>query len=379
MNPKILILTKYASLGGSSRYRFYQYLPYLQSQGFEISISSLLDNKYIADLNKSNISVETRNRKRNLSNLLNVYFQRVRKLINSNGHDLLWIEKELLPYAPAWLEKILIGDIPYVVDYDDAQFHVYDYYGSKSTKLFLSNKIDNIMANSKLVVAGNKYIEERANAAGAKRIEIIPTVVDINRYSVENNSINKVNLTELLDKELSQKQSSQIFNIGWIGSPSTSRYINPMQPVFQQLNEKYNCKFTLIGAGNFQLEGISLTLKNWNEESEVEDLKILDVGIMPLDNNLWEQGKCGIKLIQYMACGLPVVGTPIGVNKDIIQHGFNGFHANSPDDWVKYLSILAEDPQLRSVMGKRGRSMVESTYCLHLTAPKLAQLLRSCL
>jgi glycosyltransferase involved in cell wall biosynthesis len=374
MSPKILVLTKYESLAGSSRYRFYQYLPYLKSQGFEVSVVPLLNNKYVADLNKSNISIETLNRKRNLINIFSIYFQRVRKLLTAHCYDLLWIEKELLPYAPAWLEKFLIRGIPYAVDYDDAQFHMYDHYASNLTKLLLSNKIDNIMANAKLVIAGNEYIKERASRAGAKRIEVIPTVVDIDRYSVGINNYDKT-----IEEESFKKKANQIFNIGWIGSPSTSRYLRAVEPIFQQLSKNYNCKFTIIGAGNFQLGNVALTLKNWHEESEVDDLKKLDVGIMPLDSNRWEQGKCGIKLIQYMACGLPVVGTPIGVNQQIIQHGFNGFQANSPDEWIKYLSQLAADPQLRNNMGAKGRSMVESDYCLQVTAPKLSSLLRSCI
>lgn len=352
MSDKILVLTKYESLGGSSRYRFYQYLPYLKSQDFEITVAPLLDNKYVAGINKG---------KRNLSNVSIAYFQRLSRLIKHKDYDLIWIEKELLPYFPAWLEKILVGNIPYVVDYDDAQFHIYENSKSKLTRIFLSQKIDRVMANAKLVVAGNKYIAERAYIAGAKRVEIIPTVIDLDRYS------------------LKKSIDSQNFNIGWIGSPATSVYLKSLQSVFQNLNEKYRCKFTLVGAGNLVLEHINLTIENWHEDSEVEDIKTFDVGIMPLDNTPWEQGKCGIKLIQYMACALPVVGTPIGVNQEIIQHGVNGFQANSLDEWTNYLAKLATDPHLRNIMGAKGRSMVESNYCLQVTAPKLDRLLRSCI
>ena len=177
MSNKILVLTKYESLGGSSRYRFYQYLPYLKSQDFEITVAPLLDNKYVASINRGT---------RNLSNVSIAYFQRLCKLIKHKDYDLIWIEKELLPYFPAWLEKILVGNIPYVVDYDDAQFHIYEHSNSKLTRIFLSEKIDRVMANSRLVVAGNKYIAERAYTAGAKRVEIIPTVIDLDRYSSKN-------------------------------------------------------------------------------------------------------------------------------------------------------------------------------------------------
>ncbi len=352
MSFKILVLTKYGSLGGSSRYRFYQYLPYLKSQDFDITLAPLLDNQYVTGINKGS---------RNFTNVLLSYFQRLTKLISDRDYDLLWIEKELMPYVPAWFERILIGNIPYAVDYDDAQFHAYDYYGSKLTKLLLSHKIDRVMANARLVVAGNAYIASRAKKAGAKNIEIIPTVIDLDRYSIKNDARNRN------------------FNIGWIGSPSTSVYLKSIQSVFEDLSRQQDCTLTLVGPGNLILGDLDLNIKDWREQSEVEDIKSFDVGIMPLDSTPWEEGKCGIKLIQYMACALPVVGTPIGVNQEIIAHGVNGFQANTLAEWTDYLSKLANDPRLCVQMGAEGRAMVESKYCLQVTAPKLAQLLRRCI
>jgi glycosyltransferase involved in cell wall biosynthesis len=351
MSYKILVLTKYGSLGGSSRYRFYQYLPYLKSQDFDITVAPLLDNQYVMAINRG---------RRNFTNVLASYWQRLTRLISDRDYDLLWIEKELLPYVPEWLERILIQNIPYAVDYDDAQFHIYDYYGSKLTKLLLAHKIDNVMANAQLVIAGNKYIANRAKKAGAKSIEIIPTVIDLERYSIDTH------------------RSSKIFNIGWIGSPGTSIYLKSIQPVFESLRSQHQCTFTLVGAGRLTLGSLDLDIKDWYEDSEVKDIKSFDVGIMPLDNTPWEEGKCGIKLIQYMACALPVVGTPIGVNQEIIEHGINGFQANSLTEWTEYLSELANDPNLCTQMGAEGRLMVESKYCLQVTAPRLAQLLRAC-
>jgi glycosyltransferase involved in cell wall biosynthesis len=352
MSLKILVLTKYGSLGGSSRYRFYQYLPYLKSQDFDITLAPLLDNQYVTGINQGS---------RNFSNVLLSYFQRLMRLISDRDYDLLWIEKELLPYVPEWLERILIRNIPYAVDYDDAQFHTYDYYGSKLTKILLSHKIDRVMANARLVVAGNAYIASRAKKAGAKKIEIIPTVIDLERYSIKSDTRNRN------------------FNIGWIGSPSTSIYLKSIQSVFEDLARQQDCSFTLVGPGNLTLGDLDLNIKNWREQSEVEDIKSFDVGIMPLDSTPWEEGKCGIKLIQYMACALPVIGTPIGVNQEIIVHGVNGFQANTLAEWTEYLSKLANDPRLCVQMGVEGRAMVESKYCLQVTAPKLAQLLRMCI
>jgi glycosyltransferase involved in cell wall biosynthesis len=352
MPYKILVLTKYEDLGASSRYRFCQYIPYLESQDFDITIAPLLSNTYVTNINSG---------KRNIGNILLLYWQRLSKLLSHRKYDLLWIEKELFPYLPLWFEKISIQNTPYVVDYDDAQFHIYDRSSFKLVKMFLSQKIDKVMANAQLVIAGNKYIAERAERAGAKRIEIIPTVIDLDRYSSKTNKHNEA------------------FNIGWIGSPNNSKYLKSLQSVFQTLNEKQNCQFTLVGAGNLEIDNIDLTIKKWSENSEVKDIKTFDVGIMPLDNTPWEMGKCGIKLIQYMACSLPVVGTPVGVNQEIIHHGANGFYASNLDEWTEALLTLANDPQLCSQMGVKGREIVESEYCLQVTAPKLAQLLRSCI
>jgi glycosyltransferase involved in cell wall biosynthesis len=351
MSYKILVLTKYGSLGGSSRYRFYQYLPYLKSQDFDITVAPMLDNDYVANINSG---------KRNVGNIISKYFQRLTRLFTDRDYDLLWIEKELLPFLPAWLEKLATRNIPYVVDYDDAQFHRYDLYPSKLIRMLFAKKIDKIMADAKLTIAGNEYIAQRARQAGAKWIEIIPTVIDLDRYSLKS-----------IDGQ------SEFFNVGWIGSPPNSNCLKPLQPVFENLHAKYRCKVTVVGAGHLDLGDIDLVIKDWYEDSEVEDIKSFDAGIMPLRDTPWDRGKCGIKLIQYMACGLPVVGTPIGVNQDIIQHGVNGFQATTLDEWTDYLSKLANDPQLCHEMGVKGRAMVESNYCLQVTAPKMALLLRS--
>jgi glycosyltransferase involved in cell wall biosynthesis len=353
MSYKILVLTKYGSLGGSSRYRFYQYLPYLKSQGFDLTIAPMLDNNYVANINSG---------RRNISNIFSNYFQRLARLFTDRDYDLLWIEKEVLPYLPAWLEKLAIRDLPYVVDYDDAQFHRYDMFPPKIFRMFFSKKIDKVMANANLVVAGNEYIAQRARQAGAKQIEIIPTVIDLDRYSSKTSGWNQAD-----------------FNIGWIGSPATSIYLKPIQPVFENLAQTYHSRITLVGSGKLKLGDLDLTIEDWHEQTEVENIQTFDVGIMPLDNTPWERGKCGIKLIQYMACALPVVGTPIGVNQEIIQHGVNGFHANSLSDWKDCLSKLATDRQLCHDMGAEGRLMVESKYCLQVTAPRLAHLLRCCI
>jgi glycosyltransferase involved in cell wall biosynthesis len=125
------------------------------------------------------------------------------------------------------------------------------------------------------------------------------------------------------------------------------------------------------------LNKIATDIRPWTEDREVDDILDFDVGIMPLRDGLWELGKCGYKLIQYMACGRPVVASPIGVNRQIVEHGVNGYLAATADEWVIALRTLRDDQGLRDKLGRNGRKKVEGHYCLQVTAPRLAELLRT--
>jgi glycosyltransferase involved in cell wall biosynthesis len=141
------------------------------------------------------------------------------------------------------------------------------------------------------------------------------------------------------------------------------------------LMSKVQVQLRVVGA-QFASSGLNVDCRPWSEESEVREIQNFDIGIMPLSDSPWERGKCGYKLIQYMACGRPVVSSPVGVNTTIVEHGVNGFLAATPDDWSRYLKVLQENPELRRRMGVKGRRKVEKNYCLAVTAPRLASLLR---
>jgi hypothetical protein len=178
---KVLALTRYEPLGASSRLRTYQYVPLLKAMDVEMQVSALLSNDYIKRLYAKQPTKWLA--------VFGDYLKQAMKLLSAKKFDLLWIEKELFPYLPAWFEQTLNAlGIKYVVDYDDAIFHNYDLSGS-IFKRFLSDKIDKVMLNSALVVCGNSYLAERAYFAGAPSVEIIPTVIDINRYAVLNPSL----------------------------------------------------------------------------------------------------------------------------------------------------------------------------------------------
>ncbi len=348
---KVLVLTRYGRLGSSSRYRFYQYLPHLERQGMEFDIAPLLGDDYIPQIYSGHRVAVT--------DLLPRFWQRLSKLSQCRCYDLIWVEKEIFPYLPYWIERLWADSrVPYIVDYDDAAYHTYDLHSSWLVRLFLGKKIDGVMREAKVVVAGNSYIAERAAAAGAKRVEILPTVIDLDRYAP------------------SLQVHNSLFTIGWIGAPVTTGYLRHVHGPLKEVCSEGDTAVIAVGASKISLEGVPLKIVEWSEESEVAEMQKFDVGIMPLPNSPWEVGKCGLKLIQYMGVALPVVASPIGVNSRIVEHGENGFLAETADEWIRAFHVLKANKALRRRMGAIGRAKVEKEYCLQVTVPAMSRLLR---
>jgi glycosyltransferase involved in cell wall biosynthesis len=348
---KVLLLSRYSELGASSRVRFFQYLPFLESEGLKIDVDPLFSDDYLQALYSSQSRKVI---------VFVAYCHRLWALMQARKYDFLWIEKEILPFMPAFLERLLskIG-VPYIVDYDDALFHRYDKHRNWIVRSFLGRKIDSVMKHAALVVAGNQYLADRASLAGAHRVEIVPTVVNIERYIFKNERIN------------------QKLVVGWIGSPSTSHYLRALKPVFDSLKEQFDVRFVAVGARPEDLINLPIETLPWSERTEVESLQSFDIGIMPLSDTPWERGKCGYKLIQYMACGLPVVASAVGANKKIINHGSNGFLVDKLDDWEMALGVLLKNQTKRKQMGQEGRTGVESWYSMQVQAPRLLSFIRS--
>ena len=346
---KILLLSKYPRLGASSRLRSLQYLPYLESNNFEITVQSLFDDDYLNSLYTQG--------NRSAAKIIKLYFRRLRALLNAHKYDLIWIEKEIFPYLPALAERLLrfLGKA-YVADYDDAIFHNYDLSKNPVLRKILGHKIDSVMKHSSRVIAGNHYLADRAKAAKAPLVTIIPTVVDHTRYTAK------------------EDFTSERPIIGWIGSPSTQKYVVGIHQALSRACQVYNARVMLVGATPQvveELPGIDLEVVPWTEDSEADLIRQMDIGIMPLPDGPWEKGKCGYKLIQYMASSVPVIASPVGVNLTIVKNSQSGLLASTPAEWEKALFQLLELPEQRKAMGAAGRFTVESQYSLQAQAPIL--------
>lgn len=348
---KLLSLPRYSSRYASGRLRFEQFYPALRSAGFEVSSYPFFDERYDASGKLAAAS--------QVGGLASGYVRRVKRLLLAGQYDLLWVQTEALPWAlAAWEQALLPSSTKIVVDFDDAWFHRYDMHNSSTVRWLYADKIPRLMRRSSLVIAGNDYIAQFAKNAGAQRVSVLPTVVSATQY--------RAKLTR-----------SAVLTIGWIGSPSTTRHLVQLAPVIAQLRKAGNVRMLAVGADVDQLRGLPVEVRPWQLDREVQDLQEMDIGVMPLPDSPWERGKCGFKLIQYMACGLPVVASPVGVNTSIVQSGVNGFLANSTTEWVSSLEQLIRDPSLRQSMGTNGRRVFEERYSYESVANKLVELIRS--
>lgn len=347
----LLALPRYGWLGASSRVRLGQFLPTLAAAGIHVDVSPLLDDAYVRRYNAG----QPRDRRA----LAAAFARRLAVLAQSSRHDLVWIEKELLPMVPASAERALLRGRPYVLDYDDATFHTYDLHPDPRVRRWLGRKIDRLMRGAALVVVGNEYLARRAHQAGARRVEVLPSVVDVARYG-----------------PLAPEHEGP-FTIGWIGSPGSEQVLEAFRETALALTARPGIRLVLVGASARALPGVPHETWPWSEATEVEAMRAFHVGIMPLPDSPWERGKCGFKLIQCMAVGRAVVASPVGANAEIVVNGVTGVLAGSPPDWNATLTRLHVDAAFRTRIGAAGRARVESMYSLSVVAPRLSELLQS--
>jgi glycosyltransferase involved in cell wall biosynthesis len=274
----------------------------------------------------------------------------------------VWVYAELFPYLPGSWEKLAFrSGRPVVYDCDDAFFHIYDAHPRPWIRRMLGRKLEPLLRGAAAASCGNAYLESYA-ARFCPNTLLLPTVVDTEVYG-----------------PLARPGPDRPVTIGWIGSPSTWPYMRPILPLLRELAQSRGVRIRVVGAGPMaQGEAFpGLDLVEWSEAREVEDVRAMDIGIMPLPDDIWARGKCGYKLVQYMACALPVVASPVGVNSEIVTPGGNGFLATGEAEWRDSLLRLIDDPALRRQFGAAGRRRVEQSYSLEVHAPRLVGLLRS--
>jgi len=353
----ILFLTKYDDLAASSRLRAFLYQKKIDSSRSNVDVQPLLSNVYL----------EKKFKKQHVSfiYLIYLFFRRVFFLLNIAKYEVIVIHIELFPFIPPIFEWLLFRTNKKIYfDYDDAIFHTYDLSKNLVIKSLLSSKIAYLMRMSYGVIAGNIYIEKYAKKSGAKNILVLPTVIDIEEYA----------------KVPKKTSTGKIFTIGWIGSPSTSKYLEIVREPLSRLGNKASITLYIVGGDSTQkisIDNINIVYVEWSEKSEQKALSEFDVGIMPLHDEPWDKGKCAFKLIQYMASFLPVVASNVGMNTEIIFNRGTGYVAENSNEWFESLYKIYCDHNLRKTMGSNGRILVEKDFTIQSRLSEFENFIRS--
>ena len=322
---KILFLVQDLDVA-ASRYRVLQYLPYLKEHGVQATVLPF--------------------QKR--------FFKKLKLFKSVNEYDILFIQRKRFPIL--WLKYIRKNARRIVYDFDDSVM----YRNSKAANPESNTRVKmfkNMVNASDYVIAGNEYLQKNTTPF-THNVTIIPSPIDMSLYPLKKYSEKNDNIT-----------------LGWIGATGSIHYLEKMKPVFEALGKKYeDLRLKIICNVFFDCDNITVEKKLWSEQEEVADIQSLDIGLMPLMDDPWSHGKCGLKILQCLATGVPVVCSPAGVNKEIVKNGVHGFWANTREEWIEKLEILINDPDRRERMGMEGRKRVIEHYSLEANAPRMLKI-----
>jgi glycosyltransferase involved in cell wall biosynthesis len=339
---RILYLCKTDRTGPSSRYRIYQFLPGLEEAGIRVTPAPLFRKPYFR-------LVDWPPAQRIPGKAVYAawrFLVRAVRLFTAGAYDAVVIEHQLFPYLPACAERLLRAcRIPFALEFDDAIY----------LTPFHARKMRVLTRLARQVIVGNRFLEDYAKEQNPN-VQVVPTVVDLSKYRLKE------------DYQL-QKEGPRI---GWIGL----RYNLPfLTDIIDGLPD--GATLQVVSSSPLPMGDKPVVFTPWAEESEAEVIKGFDVGIMPLPDSEWARGKCGLKVLQYMAAGVPVVASPVGVNSDIIRDGENGFLATTLVAWRDRLARLLDSGTLRERLGREGRKTVESGYTLNHGLKLLSTLYQS--
>lgn len=339
---KILFIVPYpAGEAGSQRFRFEQYFDALRQAGFEFTVSSFLSPRAWKILYLKGYFFEK------LLAILKGYLKRTGDLFRMHRYDVVFIHREASPFGIPWLEWFITKVFrKYTVfDFDDAIWLSNTSESNWITKFFKRySNVNKTMKWATVVAAGNKFLAAHAKHFN-QHVVINPTTIDTDEH---HNEI--------------KYHGDHKFTIGWTGSHSTVQFLDEIFPVLEDLEKKFDFEFHVIADFPPKFELKSLKFVKWTKEHEIEDLLRLNVGIMPLPDNVWTQGKCGFKALQYMALGIPAVVSNVGVNAEIVDHDVNGCVCNTTDDWYQSLAKLMSDKPYLLRLSEHTREKIVKYY-----------------
>jgi glycosyltransferase involved in cell wall biosynthesis len=349
---RVLVLLPYPTKRvPGQRFRIEQWAPYLQGEGLSLSFSPFLAPKAM------DLLYERGRRLSKAVETMRGYTGRLRMLRDLASYDVAFVYREAAMLGSALLERFLAHRLPFVLDFDDSIYlPPANTVNPWAGWLRHSGKTGTLCGLARHVTVGNETLAAFARSR-SRAVTVLPTTIDTEAYVV-----------------VTRPDHARPV-LGWSGSLTTLPYLSAMRETLLRLRQRMDFELRIIG-GELSMPGLDVRCQPWRPETEVEDLRELDVGIMPLPDDPWTRGKCGLKALQYMALGIPAVVSPVGVNTEIVQHGVNGYHATSPEEWVDGMGRLLGDNALRARLGSEARRTVEERYSARGHAPRLGRILR---
>jgi glycosyltransferase involved in cell wall biosynthesis len=338
--PRVLFLASHRlNRSPSQRYRFEQYIPFLEQNNFQCYLSYIISEKddkiFYSDGNSFN----------KLWILIKAILHRIKDTFSYNSYDIVFVQREAIMIGSSYFEKrIKRSRAKYIFDFDDSIWLMDTSDGNKKYE-WLKNPEKTVrnIRYADMVFAGNAYLANYARSCNT-HVKIIPTTIDTNFH-----------------KPIPKRNDNLI--IGWIGSHTTIKHFEYALEFLAIIKKKYpQIEIRVVGDAEYVNESLNIKGIAWSSTTEVEMINTFSIGIMPLPDDEWAKGKCGLKGLSYMACEVPTIMSPVGVNTEIIEHSKNGFLASTTDEWITFLSQLIESPELRESMGKAGRQTVLEKY-----------------
>lgn len=323
---KVTILV---SRNAGTRYRFPQFMPYLMERGIEIDLQRIVSSP----------------------------LEFLRMLNSLKKADIVIILRKL---SSPWKQKLVRRFTKKIIfEYDDSVMYRSSRWENQYSRT-RRTRFRDMVKMCDLIIAGNQFLKgEATQYVNEEKVHVIPTVVDIERY---------------VQKQYHGSKDEVI--IGWFGSKGTLYYLKELVPVLTEIGKRFPFAQLKIVCNDFlDIPNMKVIKKEWSEADEVDDLRGFDIGLGPLTDDVWTRGKCGLKLVQYLAVGVPVVCSPVGANKEIVIDGEVGFWARDQREWIEKLSILIGNPELRKKMGARGRERIKKEYSVQAMGPTLFNLL----
>jgi len=359
-NLSILFVTYGTKLAPATRYRVYGFLPFLEKEGLDCKVFSIISGFTTNLMIKSSMF----NSLQKIIYYIQVSIERVFRacvvVFLAGKFDVVFLQRVTFPFGLERLMRMKNKNI--IFDIDDSIYMLdKEERGLIGCLKKYSKKkeVTSVLRVSKCAIVENAHIENFVRQY-CNDIYVITGPID----SIRN-----------FPKEY--KADTKNIIIGWIGSPSTVLYLDMLKRVLRRLQEKCDVDIRLIGSGPHSIDGVRFEIIDWSEGTEVFELHKFDIGIMPMPDNEWTRGKVGCKMLQYMANAIPAVVSYTPTNAAIIKNGDNGFLVNSEEEWIEKLSLLVEDPVLRQKIGISGRKTVEEKFSVKVNMPKYIEIFKN--